>query len=113
MNDDLLLELMKHDELVTEIKKSILDHVARNNAIEKLQKERSIVTKRKIANEEQERKKITAINEHIRRIEHQQNNLYSIIDEYGDVVCDAPHFTKEAVDLLIKFVKDFKEVENG
>ena len=107
MNDDLLLELMKHDELVTALKKSVLDQIARTKAIEKLKKQRSILYDRKNAYEEQARKKIVTIEGAIQRIQKEENSLYSINNQYADVVDDAPRFTKESINLLIKFMDEY------
>lgn len=111
MNDDLLLEIMKHDELVTELKKSVLDHVARRNTINKLYTKRSIVKDKRSAYNLEADKKIQQIDYEIFQIEREEKDLYKLIDDYDDEIVGAPRFSKECIDLLIKFCDEYKENE--
>ncbi len=111
MNNDLLLDIMKHDELVTALKTSVLDQVARTKAVEKLKKQRTILYERKRAYEDKTKKQIDLIDVEITRIQREEKSLYSINDQYDDVVDNAPRFTQESIDLLIKFMDDYKNQE--
>lgn len=111
MNEDLLLEIMKHDELVTEIKKSVLDHIARQNAILKLNTKRESVIDRRNAYNARVKKEIQRLDHQIFRIDREAKDLYKLIDEYDDEIEEAPRFTKECIDLLIKFCDEYKENE--
>ncbi len=111
MNDDLLLEIMKNDELVTEIKRSVLNHVTRRNAIFELQTKRGDKIKKQEAYNKKTEQAIQKLDHEIYRIEREENNLCQIIDEYGDPIEEAPHFTTECIELLVQFVEEFQQKE--
>lgn len=109
MKQEFLLEVMKHDELVSEIKKSMLNQIARDNARKKLRAKRTKIREQQESYEKRTRGAIFKIDQEICKLDDEESELCVITDNYGDTYEEAPYFTREAIELLIDFMKEYRK----
>lgn len=110
MKKDFLLELMKHDELASALKKDVMGQMARDSARKKLRDERAAIRERQYAYEQKTSKAIQKIDSKISNINAEESNLCYIVDQYGDEMDlgGTPHFTRESIELLTAFMEEYK-----
>ncbi len=108
---DFLLEVMENDELASSLKVDFLNQVNRTFQRNQLVEKREEIRVKAYKYDQAARNKMDAIDVAILKLNKEENQLFSIVDQYDDEINGTPRFTQETIELLVQFLKEYRTGE--